>query len=165
MPSPLAGEGTTVRPPELGNRRDHVVRRGIYHLGRSELPGELASLGCDVDGDDARAHLDGQLRRGEAHRALAEDGDRFAALQLQASQRARGIMTMSARVAGCPETIPAHYDRHPPCLGKNCSRLICLPAPHAFESTLGTLFTAASWNQIRKPSRTIGTLGISPASA
>src|SRR5262249_3424431 len=63
------------------------------------------------------------------------------------------------------ETIPAHYDRHPPCLGKNCSRLICLPAPHAFESTLGTLFTAALWNQIRKPSRTIGTLGISPASA
>ena len=67
--------------------------------------------------------------------------------------------------AGCPETIPAHYDRHPPCLGKNCSRLICLPAPHAIESTLGTLFTAALWNQIRKPSRTIGTLGISPASA
>jgi 2-keto-3-deoxy-galactonokinase len=51
------------------------------------------------------------------------------------------------------------------CLGKNCSRLICLPAPHAFESTLGTLFTAALWNPIRKPSRTIGTLGISPASA
>ena len=59
----------------------------------------------------------------------------------------------------------AHYDRHPPCLGKNCNRLICLPAPHAFESTLGTLFTAALWNQIRKPSRTIGTLGISPALA
>src|SRR5262249_52784280 len=38
----------------------------------------------------------------------------------------RGSMTMSARVAGCPETIPSHYDRHPPCLGKNCKLLICL---------------------------------------
>src|SRR5262249_36137298 len=73
-----------------------------------------------------------------------------------------GLVSLQAR---CPETIPAHYDRHPPCLGKNCSRLICLPAPHAFESTLDTLFTAALWNQIRKPSRTIGTLGISPALA
>jgi hypothetical protein len=61
---------------QLGNRRDHVVRRGIDHLGGAELPGELASLGRDVDGDDARAHLDGQLRRREAHRALAEDGQR-----------------------------------------------------------------------------------------
>src|SRR5262245_4386386 len=45
---------------QLGNRRDHVVRRGIDHLGYAELPGKLASLGCDVDGDDARAHLDGE---------------------------------------------------------------------------------------------------------
>jgi hypothetical protein len=75
---------------QLANRRDHVVRRGIDHLGGAELLGELASLGCDVDGDDARAHLDGQLRRRQAHRALAEDGDRFAALQLDPSQRAPG---------------------------------------------------------------------------
>jgi len=34
---------------ELGNRRDHVVRRGIDRLGGAELPGKLASLGCDVD--------------------------------------------------------------------------------------------------------------------
>src|SRR5262249_34167257 len=75
---------------QLGNRRDHVLRRGVDHLGGSELLGKLAPLGCDVDGDDARAHLDGELRRREAHRALAEDGDRFAALQLEASQRAPG---------------------------------------------------------------------------
>ena len=37
-----------------------------------------------------RAHLDGQLRRRQAHRALAEDGDRFAALQLDPAQRAPG---------------------------------------------------------------------------
>src|SRR6516165_545477 len=29
---------------QLGNRRDHVVRRGIDHLGGAELPGELAPL-------------------------------------------------------------------------------------------------------------------------
>jgi len=33
----------------------------------AELLRELASLGCDGDGDDARAHLDGQLRRRQAH--------------------------------------------------------------------------------------------------
>jgi len=40
---------------QLVNRRDHVVRRGIDHLGDAELLGELASLGCDVDSGDARA--------------------------------------------------------------------------------------------------------------
>src|SRR5262245_30015406 len=45
---------------QLGNRRDHAVRGGIDHLGGSELLGKLAPLGRDVDGDDARAHLDGQ---------------------------------------------------------------------------------------------------------
>src|SRR5439155_22534624 len=30
---------------QLANRRDHVVRRGIDHLGGAELLGELASLG------------------------------------------------------------------------------------------------------------------------
>src|SRR5262249_8610158 len=75
---------------QLANRRDHVVRRGIDHLGGAELLGELTSLGCDVDGDDARPHLDGQLRRRQAHRALAEDGNRFTALQLDPSQRAPG---------------------------------------------------------------------------
>src|SRR5499427_9607063 len=45
---------------ELGNRRDHVVRRGIDHLGGAELLGKLASLGGDVDGEEARAHLDGE---------------------------------------------------------------------------------------------------------
>ena len=46
---------------------------------RAERLSELAPLGRDVDGDDACAHDDGELRRRPAHRALAEDRDRLSA--------------------------------------------------------------------------------------
>jgi hypothetical protein len=57
---------------------------------RAERPGELAPRGCDVDGDDPRAHDHGELRGRQPHGALAEDGDRLAALQVDALERPPG---------------------------------------------------------------------------
>ena len=53
----------------------------IDHRSAPMLAREVAPLGRDVERDHARAHGRGELRRRQAHRALAEDGDRVAALQ------------------------------------------------------------------------------------
>ena len=72
---------------QLADRLDRIVRARVDHFVRAELAGEFAPLGRDVERDHARAHRDGKLRRGEAHRPLAEDRDCLAALQIEPLQR------------------------------------------------------------------------------
>jgi hypothetical protein len=52
--------------------------------------GELSTLCRDHRRDDARAHDYRELRRRQTDRALAEDGDRLAALRLSRLQRTPG---------------------------------------------------------------------------
>jgi hypothetical protein len=54
---------------------------------RAECARERLPLGRDVERDHSRAHRDGELRRREPDRPLAEDGDRLAALQIEPLQR------------------------------------------------------------------------------
>ena len=63
---------------------------GLTSLVGAELPGALQPLRVDVERDHPRAHRLGELGAGQADRPLAEDGDRVAAGDVHAPQRAIG---------------------------------------------------------------------------
>ncbi len=52
--------------------------------------GQLEALGAGLDGDDAKAHRCAEQRRRESHWPLAEHGERVAAADVHAPQRAEG---------------------------------------------------------------------------
>ena len=93
LAAPTSSRASCARLRRASGRGSPPRCRSTWRRSRSSAPNslaQLAALGRDVEGDDAGAHGDGELRRRQAHRALAEDGDGLAALQVEPLQRAPG---------------------------------------------------------------------------
>src|SRR5216684_116271 len=75
---------------EILDRAHGIVGAGVHDRVGAEFRGATEPFAARVDGDDARAHGGGELRRREADWALAEDGDGVVAGELHAAQRAIG---------------------------------------------------------------------------
>src|SRR5262249_41178063 len=75
---------------EIVDRADGIALARVDRVLRPQLTGQLQALRRDVDRDDARSQRTPQQRRAQPDRPLAEDGERIAARDVEASQRAVG---------------------------------------------------------------------------